>query len=50
MSFFGSNSVLSLDFASDRIKGVVGKISKKEIIVDKSFFVICLMVYILMEK
>jgi len=37
LSLFGSSSVLSLDFGSDRIKGVVGKYSKKGIIVDKSF-------------
>lgn len=37
LSLFGSSSVLSLDFGSDRIKGVVGKHSKKGILVDKSF-------------
>ena len=38
LSLFGSSSVLSLDFGSNRIKGVVGNYSKKGIIVDKSFF------------
>lgn len=37
MSLFGSSSILSLDFGSDRIRGVVGKYSKKGIHVDKSF-------------
>ncbi len=37
LSLFGSSSVLSLDFGSNRIKGVVGKYSKKGILVDKSF-------------
>ena len=37
LSLFGSSSVLSLDFGSDRIKGVVGKYSNKGINVDKSF-------------
>ena len=37
LSLFGSSSVLSLDFGSDRIKGVVGKYSKKGINVEKSF-------------
>lgn len=37
LSIFGSNSVLSLDFGSDRIKGVVGKHLKKGINVEKSF-------------
>jgi type IV pilus assembly protein PilM len=37
LSIFGSTSVLSLDFGSDRIKGVVGKYSKKGIHVEKSF-------------
>lgn len=37
MGLFGSSSILSLDFGSDRIRGVVGKHSKKGIVVDKSF-------------